>query len=357
MLKICNLGDLHLKGSDFDRCKLGLGLIKEKLIELKIDLLIIHGDIFDKYNIADRYKTTGELQGLLIEFLLLGTDFEIIINPGNHDMLGNQKSALEFLKIYDRVKLIEKPDVIVKDNVSIGILPWIEKGTYYSKFCKGLSKTESEQKFTEEIHKVLGFFKSEFECDMDHKLLFGHVDIAGTKVNKSYIVSGVGFSFNKSHIEATGCDYFSFSHIHKRGGGYVGSPWQQNFGEEGNPQGIEIITIDGKDRNIEYIKIDMPEFKTIIINNVEDVASLAFNVEWNYKLRFNSEEAYNLFIEKFNQENVIIEKLYTKQKHVLRTDKEVTATMSDDDLLDEFIKINKIPVGITEKEIKEIANL
>ena len=372
MYKIAHIGDIHISGKNFDRAKQALRQVSNIILEEGCDVVVLSGDIFDKQNIADRYKTVGEQQSLFMSFIreINNRVAGIFINTGNHDSNGIGKSSLEFMNgVFNHVHVIQEPEFVDFSEVGIGIIPWISKGNFESEHCIGKSKSESDELFYENIKGYLKCYKNDIASHKESFgvpcILLGHCDVRGTKVNEFYTVKGGSFEFTKEDLYSTGADYVSLSHIHKRGGMYVGALFQNNFGEEGNPQGFEIITIDKKEEDklhSEYKTLcNMPSFKTIKVK--EDTNNKVFhNVDDGniYKIRFYSESKYKEFKEfikgKTFDTEILVEKLWNKRTHVSRTNSSINGTMSVSNLLDEYIKINPLPDGLTKDSVKEVLN-
>jgi len=359
-MKIAKLSDIHIHGKWIDKIKVALDMAATEIIKQKVSVVVVDGDTFEKATANDKFKKVGALQRVLLDFinkLQRGMVAEIVFILGNetHDGFPNE-SALEFLKDFTGVRVIETPTTlpysIDGEKFVIGCLPWINKRTFYGNKCVGLGKTESEQMFTKSILDMLGYFKDKFETDRP-TLLFGHAEVSGTKVNKGYTIQSGSYTFNYNALEATEADYISLGHIHKRTGPYCGMLSQRDWRDEGCQQGFEIISIEKGEINEEYIALDLPEFQTI---EIKDTGFVIPNNGNDLKLRFHSEEAYNLFSE--NVPNPVscwcVEKLWNKQKHVARTETELTVEMTESQLLSEFIKLNPVPEGVTEKQLQEV---
>jgi DNA repair exonuclease SbcCD nuclease subunit len=355
MVKIAHIADLHLSGKNYDKAKEALSQVSKKFKEIGIDYCVLSGDVFDKHNISDRFKTVGDLQGLLLDFIRNNTCLFIVFK-GNHDVRGAGKTALEFLRVCQNVKLVEKPDVLDIGALNIGILPWIDKGIFYANKCQGLDKTASELAFNKNISDILGYFKAKFDNGKP-SLLYGHLEIAGLKVNDGYMIENDSFTFNEIMLYATGASVISLGHIHKREGYYAGALFQQSFGDEGNPQGFEWVEVRDNDFTEHYEELDLPKFMTLAVDHQMDVpGDLTMAGNHSLKLRFSSEEAYNYWEGLHGFGSAIVEKLWNKKEFVAR-DSEINATLSDNDLLSKYIDLNAVPEGITKQDLLDYSNL
>ena len=361
MFKVAHIGDIHISGKHFDRAQEALEQASKIIIKEECNIVVLSGDVFDRYNIADRFKTVGEQQALLKNFIksLLPKVGYILIANGNHDTIGKGKSALEFLEdAYKRVFVIQKQEFFSFQDVGIGVMPWICKSEFIKRHCVGKPKSEIDQMFSKYIEDMLGFYKAKIQkqrAKLDvPSILFGHCDIEGHQANDYYKVQGGSFAFSEKKLHDTGFDYVSLSHIHKRSGLYVGSLFQNNFGEEGNPQGFEIVTVEGQHLKSKYHHINLPEHTTIDI--MEDSWLPDLSGGNYYKLRFYFEKSYNEFMNSVEGstffQDVMIERLWDVKKHVSRTDNPISPAMSLSDLLDEYMNLNPLPEGISKELIK-----
>jgi len=367
MTKIAHIGDIHISGKNRDRTSLALSKCADEIINRDVNVVVLSGDVFDKPNIADRYATVGELQDILIHFLnrIVDKVDHIVIANGNHDTTDIGKSSLNFLKSWhNKVNVFETPETLIVDGAIIGMLPWINKGRFVAHNCLGMDKIQSDQLFNSHAHRLLGVFQKRFSNNRFANiklapLLFGHCDIQGTKATEYYMVQGGSFAFTENQLRSTGAKYVSVSHIHKRQRLYVGSLFQTNFGEEGNPQGFEIITVNDSVVAEEYIELDVPKYQTIEIHSNEDVDNLLSPDILDStltKVRFYSESAHNHYMSIPVQKEplAIIEPLFNKRKHFTRTEDVLSMDLSDNELLSSYIKQNPLPDGVQKQELMEV---
>lgn len=349
-MRIAFFTDAHLNGKHFKDCELALSLLAKSLKEQKPDIIIDGGDLFDTARIADKYKSLGDIQRLALDFFEQFKDTEVFLLEGNHSIAGAKKSALEFLKA-DKRDVIQSPIVLdLINGIKIGLMPWISKSAFYASNCVGLSQKESEQKYTQELYNMLGYFKDEFEGNVG--LIFGHLELQGLKINAGYTVQAGSFTYTASSLEQTGARMINLGHIHSREGYYTGALFQHSFGESNNPSGYEVIDIDeAGEISVQYIELDTPKFYSIDIHTAKDL-EFVWNDTDHYRLLFYSEEAYMNaevpFLEKF-----VIEKRWKEETRQLRTDSDLSTEMSDEQLLKVYMEKTPIPEGITFKDLEQ----
>jgi DNA repair exonuclease SbcCD nuclease subunit len=122
-------------------------------------------------------------------------------------------------------------------------------------------------------------------------------------------------------LQQSGADYIALGHLHKRFDAYIGAIRQCNFGEEGNPTGFEVLTIENDTLDVRYIEINAPKF--ITGENLDD---------------YNHYRTIDTVEEKTRE---------------LRTETEMSVDMSDEELLQVYMKQNPIPEGLTGKDLEQ----
>lgn len=354
-MRVIHTGDWHLKGSTLAKGKEAIKQFMAKVGEIKPDVIVISGDVFERSNVSDRSASVGDLQRIILDMVhVLRQKSQLVFIYGNHCVTGQHYGSLEFLRNIKNVTVVDRPTVLDFNGNKIGCLPFIDKGVFYSKHCVGISKSEADAKFNTAITSMLGYFKACF-AGYNNGMLFGHCDIQGVQVNAGYqIQGGQSFCFTSGLLEATGAKYIGLSHIHKRIPPYVGSLFQGSHSDEGYSQGFDFILSNEDGITESYITLDLPEFKTVEINSDQDVIDFDYQPEkYEYKLRFYSESAFNR-ADPAVLAKCEVERLWNKRKYVARTEQTLTASMSVAELLQSYIKINPIPNGVTEKELMEV---
>lgn len=357
-MKIAHIGDIHFSGKHLDKIIWALHQVAEKIDEEQCDIVVLSGDIYDRGNISDRHGSVGTLQNEFLQVLHMISTIpsvkHIFIVKGNHDEVGaNQLHALSFLKFvnfaYTIVKVFDEPETFEMNGIKIGFLPWINKAHFIAKNCPtGASRDECQEMFNEATERMLGLF--EFRPDTVN-LLFGHCEIAGARQGH-YVLVGGCYEFIEDQLLATGADLVRLGHIHKRQGFYAGALVQTNFGEEGNPQGFEIIEFSNKhDIQCRHVPIESPEFHTLDLEDAGQLehaeALIRLKTKDFFKLRFHQEQ---LFIDwrMPPNEQVQIEKLWNRKDHVARTETILDSNMGIGKLLEEYVKLNPTEIPLSE---------
>jgi DNA repair exonuclease SbcCD nuclease subunit len=199
--------------------------------------IIIPGDIFHNRNeISVTTLATAK------EFFDFFKEFTIYISTGNHDCFLKNKSDINSISILDgwnNIHIIDiKPVVIKYKDKTISLIPW---GTDY-----------------DDIPKT--------------NIMFGHFEISSFYMN-SYKVCEHGI---KSGDLLKKSPYVISGHFHKKdhrtySNGqilYVGSPYQQNFGDTLDERGIYVFDLDDETFEFtpnqvspQYFKLSLKKFK------------------------------------------------------------------------------------------------
>lgn len=208
----------------------------EKYLESGINDIIILGDVF--HNRTEISVTTLDVAKKFFDYF---KDFNVYILAGNHDSFYKDNSKVNSISIFDgwnNIKVIDKEPFLLKiANKQTLLVPW---GTSYDDITN---------------------------CD----IVFGHFEIVSFYMN-SYKVCDHGFTsenlFKKAKIIMSG-------HFHKKdhrtyNSGeiiYLGSPYQQNYGDSLDERGIYIYDVN--ENKISFIQNDIsPKHKKISIKKI-----------------------------------------------------------------------------------------
>ncbi|GEM_PF-6020331 len=232
-MKLAFIGDIHARGAD-TRSTDALG----QAIDLSHDCLIrvIAGDLFDRYNVADRDASVGTIYRRVIDSIEGTCDDEIVVVRGNHDQAGlGQKDALEPL---DRLTVYRMVALTTDSDLAILYIPW--GASDYRLSDENLVRWKSAKR----------------------RAIVAHCDINVALTNSDRMMVGGSFVIDKEWLLSMNADVVALGHIHKRQdmglgkvfGGYLGSLVQCNFGEgfcaipgkerEHQPQGFLVWDTD-----------------------------------------------------------------------------------------------------------------
>lgn len=235
--------DYHLKRENIEQIK---DLIRQKCDladELKVDLLICLGDVFE--------SRKGQEQMVFVAFeeildYIHSRKKKLILFPGNHDKTNynSSDSFLEPFQHHPAVQFFKEPDRFeLCNNIECTVIPYYIPQLYIEK---------------------LEFIQKAKTSNL--KLLLSHIELTGSVNNDG---SEIKNCLNKDSFK--GYDLVLLGHYHNHqtiGGNIVHLPsiCQNNFGEDTN-KGFTILY---DDLSWEIVKSKFREFKKILIH-VEDV--------------------------------------------------------------------------------------
>lgn len=256
-MKISVCCDLHFKGKKIQDKIQAWEKAVDKMIAAKVGMAVIAGDVFDSRQIGGRESSTGTVYRAFMGPMLRlkESGIEVFGISGNHDLAtAIQLSALETMK--DVGVTVVDGFGVVKDlpDAIIAYIPWVlENGTR-----------------AEDLKRWLLFIKKAFELKPNKmKIVIGHITVRGAQLNSGITLQGSEFEVDAAQLDDLGADLICLGHIHKRQHmgkniWYVGALSQEDFGEEGNPDGFMVI--DTKDKFYEFIELDdvsVPRYMTL----------------------------------------------------------------------------------------------
>lgn len=238
-LRLACIGDFHLNGLLFDS---KIELLKRVVACKDYDILFFLGDIFHKSKAGDQYVSTPNMVDALQD--VLAGERPVVMIEGNHDQFGTRGSGLDLLHMNNLLKIKDEPLWLGFGDTEIVCLPWIRNNLKYKEFVRS--------------------FLNYYEPTRKHRLLVGHFGICGSGTKTHFVGEDEYYSFQLPELRDT---LFSptcilAGHIHSRQtlenlAYYTGGFTQNNFGEQGNPQGY-LIWEDGR---VEYVDFpDAPRF-------------------------------------------------------------------------------------------------
>tara|TARA_R110002110_G_scaffold150258_18_gene341985 strand:+ start:4097 stop:5299 length:1203 start_codon:yes stop_codon:yes gene_type:complete len=280
-MKILHTADWHLghrlhEQSQIEEQVLFLNWIKDYIIDQKIDILLISGDIFDTGVPSNQ---SLEMYFSFLMKLNNTTCRSVIITGGNHDSPGTLNAPKHILNALS-IKVVGKATENIEDEVFeidvngekviIGAVPYLRDGDI-RRAVAGESFDELTDKYKTAL---INHYKASAEqCKLINTtnatvIAMGHLFATGGSVSDSEQNIYVG---TLGHIGAedfpTYFDYIALGHLHRPqiiGGNdkvrYSGSPHILSFSEVNYDKKIIVLTI--KDNKINDIKEDVvPRFR------------------------------------------------------------------------------------------------
>lgn len=259
--------------------------LNNKLTELGIRDILILGDVLDNRNEV----SVTTLHTLYKCFKIL-ENFNINITIGNHDCYYSKRSdvhSLGMLKDWPNVNVIDKTTTVNMFNKTLTFCPW---HTDVSTIPKS-------------------------------DIIFGHFEINTFKMNGRHLCeSGIHPSdiLAKTGLVLTGHFHSTEKRVYKDGTIlYTGSPYEQNWGEAGDPKGIYLLDII--DLDLQFIANTVsPKHKKIRLSEMLAIGSISNSIKNEFH-----KNIINLVIDSpIPQETIdsLVTKLYTLSPQSLKVD-------------------------------------
>lgn len=306
-MKILHTADWHLghrlhEQSQLEEQTLFLGWIENYIIDKKIDVLLISGDIFDTGSPSNQ---SLEMYYSFLVKLKATSCKSIIITGGNHDSAGTLNAPKHILDALS-IKVVGKATENIEDEVFeieingekviIGAVPYLRDGD-----IRRAVAGESFEELTDKYKTALiNHYKlSAAQCKLINTtnapvIAMGHLFATGGSISDSEQNIYVG---SLGHIGAedfpTYFDYVALGHLHKPqiiGGNdrirYSGSPHILSFSEINYDKKVIVLTIE--DHKISEIKDDtIPSFRAfyrLVGTMIECIAEFSTVISNSYKL-------------------------------------------------------------------------
>ena len=314
IFKIAHISDLHLgkslRSQDLAQDQSAvLEQIVEKIRALKLDLVVIAGDVFDRSIPSESAQTMfgwfmAELKRALPQ------NGRILVIPGNHDSPKRIAFAAELFEsvgIHLVSEILLSPTLVLEKGgkrAAVWALPFVTHGTY-SEFKRRLAEEgQVEAGCTETISETISSMAGRMESiianlrpsianqhpsesnlrpsEYDLNILVAHCYVRGAVLSESDIAFiGGTEAVPVSLFEAF--DYVALGHLHKMQAlspkvWYSGAPMPMSFGDEGIEKGFLYVELeDGEPARIERVELKpLHVFKRVRASFAELMADSAF---------------------------------------------------------------------------------
>lgn len=259
--KAALIGDLHFSDKRLPDLSSAWTRSLDLAVKEGASCLLQAGDAVHYFNIAGREASFGTVLKALTDPLIKFPGEKILIR-GNHDSAGpGQDDALTPFDYIPSFRVAHTPQVFQGPGLAVACLPWLTKAHLLAKpEYRNLPAAELENIYAKKVSDVLSYLKDELASASGFKILLAHCEIPGAKVSDTQYMIGGNFEIDQVLLERVGADRIVLGHIHKRQGWYLGALTQLNFGDEGNPQGFEMLDLDTGES--EFIEIDSPRYWT-----------------------------------------------------------------------------------------------
>lgn len=298
MVRFFHTGDLHPSSSQTFAGKLpidpatgrnlALSDLRKSLDDLfevvtapatRCDFGLVPGDAFDSSK-----PTMDEVQ-VIVEFAYrVAEEMPIVFVPGNHDMAlsGNMASALEPLKMRERILVFERPDSFylpikrLGETVRLFMLPYPQKGRL---LAQEAHKDKTPEEVTALINHGLASILRAFALDLDpagFNILLAHGTTSTAKVGLQPRSIAHDILIPLDECQAFG--YVALNHIHLRqqvaaNAYYSGSLCRQDFGEEHEPKGFNLVEMEkGQPANVQFVENPHTRvYRTFQVHELQDL--------------------------------------------------------------------------------------
>lgn len=270
-MKILHTADWHIGQTFFEYDRKAehlqfLAWLKKQIHDLKVDVLLIAGDVFDSPN------PSAESQRMYYRFLREITaenhDLQIIIIAGNHDSAARLEAPNPLLEDMNiTVRGVVKRNTDGEIDFKHMVIP-INKGGY----CLAIPYLRQGDYPHAETYAqgVKAMYEAIFEQIKDMKqpiIAMGHLQATGSEISENdrserTVIGGLECISPDSFAKEI--TYTALGHLHRgqRVSGrenvrYAGSPLPMSFAEKNNKQGVVLIDI-AETTKIERILFDAP---------------------------------------------------------------------------------------------------
>lgn len=253
----------------------GIDAMIDLAIEEDVDIALFAGDAFHRHSPPQNYVNEFGKR-----ILRLSKHCPVVLLVGNHDIPGIIRASS--LEIY---KTLEVDNVIVARNCELlkietksGILQ-IAAVPYPSKGWLSLKDSKATEPMHVLLKKEVSTRIKKMAKEIDKSLpavLLGHFTAEGSQYGseRSMMISAADSAVSLEELTLPVWDYVALGHIHKHqdiSNGvkgvppvvYAGSIDRVDFGEEKDPKGFVLITIENKQTTWEFIDVDARPFKTL----------------------------------------------------------------------------------------------
>jgi len=317
-MKVLHTSDLHI-GKNLHKHKINFAhehyfeYLINTIIDEKIDLLLISGDIFDTTYVS--VSTQKIFYNFLESLSNIKTLKDTVIISGNHDLASMLDLATPFIKlknihiitsieIEDQIFILKENDIPYCNIVAIPFLREKDiKPTLDSNNIIDIKK-ELENALINHYKKVDKYIEDNLDLSLPTislMHLFATGNNSTTQIegeNNRDIYVGKLKSINANTFSKN-IDYFALGHIHKpqivnkdEKIVYSGSPLTLNFGEKSEKQ---LVILDFKGKNFTKKIIKLPKFlnlKQIKAKSIEDIKEKLSKVDKDIIVDYKEDPIY-----------------------------------------------------------------
>ncbi|MGL4533602.1 MAG: exonuclease SbcCD subunit D [Fusobacteriaceae bacterium] len=379
-MKVLHLADLHIGKkvngySMIENQKDIFQQIYSCIIEKKVDVVLIVGDIYDR---SIPSEEAIEVFDNFINELINNLKVKVVAISGNHDSATRLEFSKKILANQGFYILGEYKEIVNK--VSIGevdfyLMPFVNPSTIRNKFSRELAEKNIEIKTFDDTMKFIidkiyvGMNFSKINIALYHGFVVGGGEIE-KKLEKeeSVKVLAVGGKESVSDKYFSKFDYTALGHLHgnRKVNGenirYCGSPIKYSFSEKNQKKVLTIIKIDEKkEKNIEIEFVELlDKFPMIEVKGtLEEVLELNIQTDAYLKviLTEHATDAMNKLRSKYSQ---IMELEFNIENGEIIESQLTSSQLKEikiDELFEKFAQSVGVDLDIEDKrEVEKIMN-
>lgn len=203
-------GDLHVKASTLDRCLTVLRNVRELALAHKASV-VCTGDFWDQRGTLS-VRQLDAIQSELDNHCKAGIQWVMI--PGNHDQV-TRDGSIHAMRVFENYpNVVVAGDLLLDDHRQIAYVPWREDPAVATAMFASIPAGYTA---------------------------FGHGEIKGATTNAGHKAEGRFAPGTVRHLRAVYLGHYherqAIGHVH-----YIGSPYEQNFGERSTPHGVAVVS-------------------------------------------------------------------------------------------------------------------
>lgn len=253
----------------------GIDAMIDLAIEENVDVALFAGDAFHRHSPPQNYVNEFGKR-----ILRLSKQCPVVLLVGNHDIPGvTRASALEIYKTLEVDNVtVGRNCELLKINTKSGVLQVVTV-PYPSKAWLSLKELKISESIQDLLKKEVANRIKKLSKDIDKSLpavLLGHFTAEGSQYSseRTMLVSSSESNVSLEELTLPVWDYVALGHIHKHqdiSNGikgvppivYAGSMDRIDFGEEKDPKGFVLVTIENKQTVWEFVDVNARPFKTL----------------------------------------------------------------------------------------------
>ncbi len=273
-MRILHIADLHLKlfGPRMAECRRIVDFIAGNVRSLKVDAIVIPGDLYDRRSIPEERLYLAEFLSSLIDSCR-----RVFAIPGNHDDKDDLRLFSAQYGFRAAYEIISEPAVRIFEDSAFAFLPWPNLAHLAAAAGAGASIAIRRELARTALLDVVRGFRLELESEPARpSLLIAHLPVTGASMDSGQPVSGgEEVSLSADELLESHAAGVALGHIHLRQAignllsrpvYYAGAPFRCNFGESRGTKGGLVWTWDKKKKAWTVEAWDLPARPMVLLS-------------------------------------------------------------------------------------------